>query len=1158
MFKARNRYDGALYAIKRVMIKAMDQKILREVQHLSRLSHENVVRYHGSWMEDIPDDEDPVLALSNGTEESATWSSNSATLVNSAEGDNSEDSLIVFENGDEEGSKEQSTTVQGQSSRPVPPVAGLKKSYLFIQLEMCEKETLRELINRKAVHEEIQLRYRIFNEIIAGLQYIHDQGIIHRDLKPNNIFFDSYNRVKIGDFGLARTVTNRKTEEMISLNMNDRTSVSDSAPVALLPVKDSMYTLNLGTSFYSAPEIGIGKFFDCNYTNKIDMYSFGIIFFEMCYPFDTQMERHTVLGMMRQVKPVFPTSVKKYLTTNELEMVTHLIDFNPQHRPTVAALKNLDPTKMTDDSRPASADDWMKQITSGSGQFRQLVDALFKRTLSQIDILLYNYNDGSFRSVSEFYTKMNFINACRNILELHSKLYAGSNLSIPTLMPKCLLSELEPLNVYHMIDQNGMVVCLPHNMRTQLSRFLSSTPHVTFLRRFSMDKLYFRESSGPYHPKEMWEASFDIVWPHEYSRSFILPYVDLLMYASEVLAHFYPLNKYNQRDLITGQCFTIYLTNLAIMQNLFDFLNIPPMYYVKVVKILTENSHQVIRHLFDNLRLEIQLELKNVNHSALSLLMDLLAVVTDSPDQLLEEIKTVLLQNYHRNSLNEFIQLRIMPYINEMNSIVTLMKQLFSPIQRRTVLFKFGLAYLSKNSYFYSHIVLHILANSEHRGSTIVAVGGCYDNLIQSFYYQYKQSQLQYVSSTNGVEEENRFRDPSQIGFKSGIGISFSIDKLASALESALCSEDLKANFPQETYQTMLRTQISLMNQWNKFPSLSHADMIVAPVCFTSKPFVSEKFISGIRLLRSNGIRLYLLPETRVVHSESRKASLGGESEEIHLWPSMYNTICPVLKSELFSLAINQFVCKVLVANMKQDELSLIYCEYDRTIRDTLAYSADRSFSSLECHSDHWQQRLFSDFSELYLAFSGRLAADSNPLEGVDIPGSSAAAAAAAFSTNATSHSFSESSPLCRTGSESDSLRIRDIIIISNGTNFDRRRHSTMVRNVLNNNVNTIGYGLSVYALAVDLPSTIIDSISTAFNRLSRTNVDVGHYEHSHRTGELAQLSQVKQNLMSAYPIHSDSIAETFDQLTSLYNSTEYYQLVILSLVDNYHFTVLD
>lgn len=83
-------------------------------------------------------------------------------------------------------------------------VPNLKKHVMFIQMEFCEKSTLRSAIDKNLYENTVKL-WQYFREIAEGLSHIHQQGIIHRDLKPVNIFLDSRDQIKIGDFGLATT-----------------------------------------------------------------------------------------------------------------------------------------------------------------------------------------------------------------------------------------------------------------------------------------------------------------------------------------------------------------------------------------------------------------------------------------------------------------------------------------------------------------------------------------------------------------------------------------------------------------------------------------------------------------------------------------------------------------------------------------------------------------------------------------------------------------------------------------------------------------------------------------------------------------------------------------------------------------------------------------
>jgi serine/threonine-protein kinase len=118
----------------------------------------------------------------------------------------------------------------------------------YIAMEYVEGQTLSKYLAARVPFAIADIA-SIAAQLLEALGHAHEHGVWHRDIKPSNIIMTKAGRVKIADFGIARTDTSGIT----------------------------MVGSVLGTPMYMAPEQFMGRDID----HRVDLYGTGVVLYQL-------------------------------------------------------------------------------------------------------------------------------------------------------------------------------------------------------------------------------------------------------------------------------------------------------------------------------------------------------------------------------------------------------------------------------------------------------------------------------------------------------------------------------------------------------------------------------------------------------------------------------------------------------------------------------------------------------------------------------------------------------------------------------------------------------------------------------------------------------------------------------------------------------------
>jgi serine/threonine-protein kinase len=171
----------------------------------------------------------------------------------------------------------------------------------YIAMEYLDGRSLKELIvSRGPAPVKIAIDYA--RQILAAVGFAHRHGIVHRDIKPHNVLVGPEGRLKVTDFGIARSGASQMTE------------------VGSI----------IGTAQYLSPEQARGAPVD----QTSDLYSVGVVLYEMLtgqVPFTGDTPLEIAMKHLSEV-PVPPSELRPEVPHDLDSVVLRALAKDPHER----------------------------------------------------------------------------------------------------------------------------------------------------------------------------------------------------------------------------------------------------------------------------------------------------------------------------------------------------------------------------------------------------------------------------------------------------------------------------------------------------------------------------------------------------------------------------------------------------------------------------------------------------------------------------------------------------------------------------------------------------------------------------------------------------------------------------------------------------------
>ncbi|KAF1980174.1 serine/threonine-protein kinase-like protein [Bimuria novae-zelandiae CBS 107.79] len=169
---------------------------------------------------------------------------------------------------------------------------------IFLIIEFAAKGELYKHLRREQRFAEPKAAQYIA-QMAAALKYLHKKHVMHRDIKPENILVGIHGEIKISDFGWSVHAPNNRRNTMC------------------------------GTLDYLPPEMLTGRGKDNFYSEKVDLWSLGVLTYEFLVG-EAPFEDTQVMTQRKIVRGEY--TVPNFVSPEARDLIKKLLVLDPEKR----------------------------------------------------------------------------------------------------------------------------------------------------------------------------------------------------------------------------------------------------------------------------------------------------------------------------------------------------------------------------------------------------------------------------------------------------------------------------------------------------------------------------------------------------------------------------------------------------------------------------------------------------------------------------------------------------------------------------------------------------------------------------------------------------------------------------------------------------------